>query len=153
VPINKSQVTKIISLDLSGIPEDQVDDAKQEVLNFIKEQMLSDFAKATSPVTGDDFVPLSKKYEKYKETKSSAPIANMELTGAMLDALDAIDKGGNKIEIGWFDSDQAVKAFNHTTGDTVPKRPLIPGKGEDFRGGIMDEIQSILDGYRSDNGN
>ncbi len=149
MPINKGQVTKILQLDLTGIPLDEREDAKQAVLDYIKEQMLSDLGQAVSPVTGDSFTPLSKEYAKYKETKSSNVIPNMELTGALLDSLTGIDKGGTKIEIGWFEDDQAVKAFNHTTGDTVPKRPLIPKPDEDFRSGIMDEIESILDEFRN----
>lgn len=149
MPLNRSQATKILSLDLTGIPLKARADAKAEVLQYLEEQMLADFAKAKSPVTGQKFVPLSAAYKDVKKGQSSSVIANMELTGALLDSLKGIDKPGNKIEIGWFDSDQAVKAFNHTTGDTVPERPLIPAPREDFRSGIMSEIEKILDEYRA----
>ena len=150
MPINKSKVTKILELDLEGIPQDMREDAKAEVMDFLREQMLADLGEATSPVTGRAFRKLSKDYAEYKAGESSSVIPNMELTGSMLDALGVLDKGGSKIEIGWFDPDEAVKAFNHTVGDTVPKRPLIPAPDDDFRPGIMKEIQAILDGYRGE---
>lgn len=133
---------------MEGIPRSKRDDAKEEVLNFIKEQMLADLSESVSPVTGDEFAPLSKKYAEFKKMQSSAVKPNMELTGALLDSLQFEDKGGDKVEIGWFDEDQAVKAYNHTVGDTVPKRPLIPGPREDFREGIMDEVEKILNEFR-----
>jgi len=148
MPINKSKVTKILDLDLDGIPRDLREEAKAEVMDFIKEQMLADFGEATSPVTGRAFKKLSKAYAEYKAGESSSVTPNMELTGEMLDALEVVDKGGSKLEVGWWDEEQAVKAFNHTTGDTLPKRPLIPTPDEDFRGGIMREIDAILEGYR-----
>ena len=148
MPINKSKVTKILDLDLDGIPASLREDAKAEVMDFLKEQMLADLGEAVSPVTGRAFRKLSKDYAEYKAGESSSVIPNMELTGAMLDALEVVDKGGSKIEVGWFEEDEAVKAFNHTTGDTVPKRPLIPAPDDNFRGGIMKEIGAILDGYR-----
>jgi hypothetical protein len=148
MPIYKNRVTKILSLDLSDIPADQQEDAKAEVMDFLKEQMLSDIGEAKSPVTGRAFRKLSKDYAEYKEGESSSVIPNMELTGEMLDALEVEDRGGSKIEIGWFEEDQAAKAFNHTTGDTVPKRPLIPTPSQEFRPGILEEIENILGEYR-----
>lgn len=150
MPINKSKVTKILDLDLDGIPKDMREDAKAEVMDFLKEQMLADLGEATSPVTGRAFKKLSKAYAEYKAGESSSVIPNMELTGEMLDALEIVDKGGSKVEIGWFEDDQAVKAYNHTVGDTLPKRPLIPAPNEDFRSGIMKEIGAILEGYRGE---
>ncbi len=149
MPISKSAVYKILDLDLAGIPEGDWSNAKEEVLDYVKEQILVDLSRAQSPVTGEAFVALSPEYAKRKAEVSSAVIPNMELTGDLLDALVSRDARGSKIEVGWFDPDQAIKAFNHTTGDTVPKRPLIPDPKEDFRPEIMEGIKAILDGYRA----
>ena len=146
--ISKSKVTKIINLDLSGIPEEDRDDAKQEVIDFLKEQLLVDYSNRLSPVDGKTWKGLSPDYKEFKATISSDVSANMELNGDMLDSLEVRDRDGNSIEAGFFDSKQAIKAFNHTTGDTVPKRPLIPRPKEEFRPGIMDEINSILEEFR-----
>ena len=80
--------------------------------------------------------------EAKREVTSSA-VANMELTGDMLDALVAVDHSRG-IEVGFFDSDQAIKAFNHNTGDTVPTRKSIPSPKENFRPAIRDEIREII---------
>lgn len=148
MPIYQNRVTKILSLDLDGIPKDEREAAKAEVMDFLKEQMLLDIGEAKSPVTGRAFKKLSKDYAEYKEGESSSPIANMELTGDMLDALLVVDKGGSKIEVGWFDGIETAKAYNHTVGDTLPMRPLIPQPSENFHSGIMSEIENILEGYR-----
>lgn len=152
MPINKSKVTKILDLDLDGIPRDMREEAKAEVMDFLKEQMLADFGEATSPVTGRAFKKLSKAYAEYKAGESSSVMPNMELTGEMLDALEVVDKGGSKLEVGWWDEEQAVKAHGHTTGHdgdpNYPVRKLIPTPDEDFRSGIMREIDAILEGYR-----
>lgn len=153
MPINKSEVYKILELDMDGIPAADRERAKQDVADFVKEQMLADLGRGKSPVTGDAFKPLSEAYKQVKKEFSSQLIPNMELHGDLLDALTAETRTGSSIEIGWFDKDQAVKAFNHTTGDTVPKRPLIPGPREDFRPEIMDGISSILEGYRASKSN
>lgn len=50
---------------------------------------------------------------------------NMSLTGDMLGLMDVINETSNTIEIGWLDDTQNAKAFNHNTGDTVPKRPFF----------------------------
>ncbi len=148
MPISKDEVTKILELDLTGIPRSDRAKAKQDVLDFIKEQVLADIAEARSPVTGKAFRALSKDYKQLKQTESGAPIANMELTGAMLDAFDGRMKG-NTVEVGWWIPEQAVKAYNHTTGDTVPQRQLLPGPDDDFRPAIMREVNNILDEYRA----
>ena len=154
MPINKSKVTKILDLDLDGIPASLREDAKAEVMDFLKEQMLADLGEAVSPVTGRAFRKLSKDYAEYKAGESSSVMPNMELTGAMLDALEVVDKGGSKIEVGWFEEEQAAKAHGHNTGHDgqkgYPVRKLIPEPKEDFRGGILKEINSILNGYRED---
>ena len=148
MPITKSKVSKILSLNLNEIPEEDRDDAKQEVIDFLKEQLLVDYSNRLSPVTGKTWKGLSADYKEFKSTISSDVTANMELNGDMLDSLEVRDRSGNEIEAGFFESSEAIKAFNHTTGDTVPKRPLIPRPKESFRKGIMSEIDSILEEFR-----
>lgn len=149
--IEKEEVSKIIELDMTGIPEADQGDATQEVADYIKEQVLADLGRGLSPVTGHAFKKLSKSYEVLKEKESANPIANMELTGAMLDALVSEPQGDGTVWIGWDDPDQAIKSFAHNTGDGVPQRKSIPAPRENFRPEIRDGIDSILAGYRTDN--
>lgn len=50
---------------------------------------------------------------------------NMKLTGDMLGTVDVLEVGENDIKIGWNDPEENAKAFNHNTGDTVPKRQFF----------------------------
>lgn len=67
---------------------------------------------------------------------------NMTLTGDMLGLLDVIDETSQTVTLGWSDPEQNAKAFNHNTGDTVPKRP--------FFGLSKKEIREIADKFRPD---
>jgi hypothetical protein len=131
-----------------GIPRSDRATAVKDVADFVKESMLDYYGDGVSPVTGDKFKRLSKDYAKFKRGQSSSAYANMELTGEMLDALEYKIKG-SKIEIGWFGGVDAKKAFNHTTGDTLPKRPLVPTARQKFDDPIEEGITEILDAYRA----
>jgi hypothetical protein len=61
---------------------------------------------------------------------------NMTLTGAMLSQLDLLSDGPNTIRIGWEETEQILKAYNHNVGDTVTKR--------DFFGVTMAEAKKVI---------
>lgn len=70
--------------------------------------------------------PYSKKYAESVEFKAagkSRGSVNMSLTGDMLASID-FEESGNKITLK-IAEDQVEKAYNHITGDTVPKRPFF----------------------------
>jgi len=73
--------------------------------------------------------PYSKEYANSTEFKAhgkSRGNVNMTLTGDMLGLIDIKRKTSDTITIGWNKGDgQDAKAFNHNTGDTVPKRPFF----------------------------
>jgi hypothetical protein len=77
-------------------------------------------------------VTLKKPYSKaYKDSldfkafgKSPAKI-NMTLTGDMLGLMDIKKQTGESITIGWDEKDENAKAYNHSVGDTVPRRPFF----------------------------
>ena len=105
-------------------PDDRLRASKiagEEALKRIKEMV----SKQSSPVTGSSFKSLSADYKKYKKGVVGNGKANMELTGDMLGELD-LDYDEDSFTIFIDDPDEAIKAFNHNTGDTVPKRPFIP---------------------------
>jgi hypothetical protein len=76
-------------------------------------------------VNGKSLKKYSKTYvesDEFKAYGKSEGNVNMKLTGDMLGLMDIIDEKKNKIVIGWTDGGDAAKAYNHVTGDTVPKR-------------------------------
>ena len=149
MPTNKSRVTKFV--DLKGVPPDLIGEVSEEVGEFLLTQVLEDIAKGISSVSGRKWKGLSPQYKDVKAKETSAVKANLELTGEMLDDLDWRLKN-KRIEIGWFkDKDQTIKAFNHNTGDTLPKRQSIPRPSEKFRPGIRKEMDAIINEVLRDN--
>lgn len=71
--------------------------------------------------------PYSKEYADSLEFKAygkKKDDVNMKLTGSMLASIDVINDNSKKIKIG-IGNEDAPKAYNHQTGDTVPKRPFF----------------------------
>ena len=146
--ITLGELEKKLSLD---IPDDlKARERKQlleEIGEYIKIAMLDLIGDQRSPVTGQEWKQLSKNYAAKKGSKE----ANMDLNGDMLDALDyKVVK--DELYVGWFDSDQAVKAYGHTTGmkdhpwleGVTPKRKLIPNEKENFTAEILSGIESVV---------
>lgn len=72
--------------------------------------------------------PYSKEYAdslEFKAAGKSRGKVNMTLTGDMLGLMDITRQTGNEIEIGWTESEENAKAYNHSIGDTVPRRPFF----------------------------
>jgi hypothetical protein len=72
--------------------------------------------------------PYSDDYSESAEFKAfgkSKSDVNMTLTGDMLGLMDITKQSANTVTIGWRDSEQELKAFNHITGDTVPRRDFF----------------------------
>lgn len=70
-------------------------------------------------------------YEKYGKTGT----VNMELKGNMLEDTDVRNITANTLDIAITNSTEKKKAFNHITGDTLPRR--------DFFGVTKKEIKSV----------
>lgn len=108
--------------------------------------VLKDTASQRSAVSGMPWKGLSKAYRKEK-SKIAPGIANLELHGDMLDALKT-KPYRDGIEIGIYDSNEALKADNHnkfsakSRGTNLPKRQFIPNKGEEYRKGILDQLKT-----------
>lgn len=71
--------------------------------------------------------PYSDEYIKSPEFKAfgkDKKKVNMKLTGSMLASVDLIGDHSSKIQIG-IENEDAPKAYNHMTGDTVPVRPFL----------------------------
>ncbi len=69
---------------------------------------------------------------------------NMSLTGDMLASIQVEDLGDNKISVYIDGETEVLKAYNHLTGDTVPKRPFFGVSQKDVKDVIMD-FQSEID--------
>ena len=126
--------------ELSGLPPVLVSDILNEIGDYLKVSILDYVGQAETPVSGGKFkATLSPDYAE-REGKDQA---NLDQTGSMLDSL-TFEVTGTKVIIGIFDSDQAPKAFNHNTGDTLPMRQFIPTEDQTFKRDIMRGIDEII---------
>jgi hypothetical protein len=127
--------------------------ALEDIADYVKESVLSSVGESESPVAGyGRFKPLSASYRKLKKAEGGTPVSNLELTGAMLSALDCYGKGTSKLVLE-IAGEQAEKAesHNHHFGDSKnPMRRFIPSKRETFKKDILEGIEMIIDSYRED---
>jgi len=130
----------------STLEIDAPESVKQEIGEFLVEQILASTAEAKSPVAGyGKFPALSKLYKTKKEEAGRSGVPNLDFDGDMLSALDyeITDEG---LKIGVF-GDQAPKADGHNnlSGESqLPLRRFLPDVGEGFKKEISAEIEAIL---------
>lgn len=148
--INK--ITKNLNLDLSNVPVNQRSAAKEDVGNFVKEEILRSLSTGNSPVAGEQFKKLSKQYA--DEFKGGNQTPNLELEGDLLDALKFEEKASG-IEIGIFPGKEVPKADGHNnfSGDSkLPKRRFIPEENQTFKKKIMNGVNAIIREYETEPG-
>ena len=146
MPINKNETSKFIPIKMpKGLDDSEKEDLKASIGEFVISEMLRYVADGTSPVSGGRaFKKLTKKYA--EKEKGGDTTANLDLHGDMLGSL-TFEPSSKGIKVGIFDSDQAIKSYNHNVGDTLPKRQFIPNADEDFKKDIMKGIDSIIKDY------
>lgn len=144
------EVSKEIKLNLSGIPDDQHDDLKEEIGQFVVNEILRNVAQGKSPVKGESFKKLSLKYA--QEQKQGRRTPNLNLEGDMLAALK-FDPTPAGIKVGIF-GDEADKADGHNkhhgNNKSLPRRRFIPKGYQNFKPEITNEIKSILKEAKED---
>ncbi len=132
--------------DNPSISEDTKARVTDRVGMFLVEQILSSVATQQSPVEGEAWPTLSSEYRKYKKSQGATPVANMELTGDMLNSL-TYRPTAKGVEVGVFGS-EAPKADGHNKfsglENNTPQRRFLPGEGQEFRGGIQSEVDAII---------
>lgn len=116
--------------------------SQRVVGRIIVDEMKSFITKGISPVMGYRRFVAYKNPDRYPADKKPNRPVDMTLTGEMLRALTFRVRSGEAFELGWW-GEQAVKANNHNTGDTVPERRLIPNKqGEQFNVSITRKLKN-----------
>lgn len=138
-----SKVTKVLNLDLTDIPDDLKSEAKEDVGDYLVNEISDSCSRSTSPVgRGAGF-----------KNKKDGSASRLYQEGDMLGVLMHKPVTGG-VEVGIFDYDEAQKADNHCKFSSeskrtpVPRRAFIPTENESFRSDITREINTILDSYR-----
>ena len=152
--VDKVTYTLDLSDKLKDLRPREKKTALNEVGQYLVEQILENCGRGqTSVANGSWKRSLSPKYREVKGDQSSSTFANMELTGAMLDALE-YRVNGSKVEVGIFDYDEAQKADNHnkfsssSQATPVPQRQFIPRPKETFKRDIITEVLNIIEEFK-----
>lgn len=133
-----SPVTSVVELDLQGLDDAQRDRAKRIAGDIIVDGINDILDQSRSPVLGGSF----------KKQKADGERSILFEFGDMRDSLEWRDAGGNSIEIGSWDADETPKLYNHTVGDTLPQRQVLPFSNETFKDEIMDRVNRAIDELR-----
>jgi hypothetical protein len=130
---------------------DVSDDSKEEaaiaVADFIKTEIYSYVGSGKSPVQGESFRQLSKKYAELEKGGDRTP--NLELTGGMLAGLEVEGTPDGKVKVyisGDFENDKASghNQFSGGESDTLPKRRFIPEDKQKFKSDIEKGIKELV---------
>lgn len=145
--------------ELVGVdpPESQADrnSAMREIGEFIVNEVRSYCADASSPVSGGSWkATLSKEYAKRKVAAGGDPIANLELTGELMDAVSFEVTDDTTMEFGVWGA-QAAKADGHNNfsgASELPLREFVPKEGGTFKRDILSGIRLIAEQYTPEGG-
>lgn len=122
MPIKKNKIS--FEIDLTEKVKKIKPSKRKEVVEEIGIALISEMERylddGASPVSGGS----------YKRKKKDGGISDMYETGAMLGNL-TFDAFRDKIVFKITDSKEKKKAYNHNTGDTLPKRQFIPNDSDD----------------------
>lgn len=137
--IRKDEVT--YTFDLSEVvPEftlldsDQKDHIKSLVAETVIDGIQSHLDKSSSPVSKG----------KFKSFKKDGDPSQLFDKGKMRKAISWKEGEGDNIEVGIFSAKEAIKAFNHNTGDTLPTRKFIPSEDEKFKVSILNAVKRVI---------
>ena len=154
-------VIKKIKLDLSKVSKSDKKLVKAEVAQYIVDNIVDRVGRQNSPVSKGKFKKnLSPEYKKLKIAAKGSGAADLNLTGSMLENVEARFKG-SEMSVGLHQdagSENMLKAENHnkttqrSLKSKVPARQFIPKKNEKFKREIMKDIKDIIDSYAQDEG-
>lgn len=121
----------------------------KDIADLVKDEILSHVSQGKSPVLGEGtFARLSTEYK--DREKFGNPIANLDLSGEMLNKLKVIPKNG-KIEVSVDGSSKRLlgRVEGHNQHDNslahpLPKRRFIPKENQKWRQAISSEIKNIV---------
>lgn len=137
--------------------KDRRDRARQEIADFIKEQILIKVGGGASPVKNGKWTrQLTASYLREKLEETGISFSNLELSGEMLDALESRLEGDRKVAVG-ISGDQAGKAdgnnrgtYGRSGGTRSRRREFIPRSGQTFDDVIMAGIERIITNHMTD---
>jgi phage gpG-like protein len=110
--------------DLMGtqVPDDE--DIRQEIAQAVIDKII-DRTQSGKSLNGKPFKKLSEEYADRKMALVGSSEADLHLYGDMFESMTLTDSTAEEIVIGFDDETQNAKAYNHDTGDTLPRRQFF----------------------------
>ncbi len=144
MPINRSESTKKVRLDLKGLTPQEKQRAKEAAGSILVEEINNSLDSSTSPV----------KNGKFKALKADNTASFLFEDGSMRQSItfDPLDE--DAVDVGIFQDSPRVerlKGFNHNNGDTLPQRRFIAAPNQKFKDSIMTRVNNAINDIR-DNG-
>lgn len=126
-----------MKLNLKGLNQEEKTRAKQESGIAIVDGINDFLDQHVSPVSGGRF----------KQKKADGTLSSLFEFGDMRAQITFEELETDHVEVGIFadaPTKERLKAFNHGTGDTVPKREFIAAPNKKFKKVIMDSVNTIV---------
>ena len=132
--------------DLDGLDKAERLELLEEIGEYLKVTILDFVGDSRSPVSG------APDFRDKKDGESSI----LDDQGDLLDSLDfKINRSATSVDIGFFEKDQAAKAFGHATrmeghpwlDGKVPRRQIIPLEEESFKREIKSGIKMVIEDF------
>lgn len=143
----KLSIDKTITLSEVSLEVEILEEATfGDVINQIAFEAIDLIVQRTEnglDVRGNSFKNYSKEYtesQNFEAFGKSSGDVNLVQEGNMINSIQVIEAYDNYFKIGYTDELNTLKAFNHNTGDTVPRR--------EFFGINKKEMNSILEKYQ-----
>ena len=122
--VEVTEVSQTFDLgDITGVDLSESNDLKNRIGQAFIDKIVSR-SKSGVDLYGNAFAAYAESYKKSDvfEAFGKSDNVNMTLTDNMNSSLDIVENSGNNIKLGWNDSLNNAKAYNHMVGDTVKKR-------------------------------
>tara|TARA_Y100000593_G_scaffold76291_1_gene140972 strand:- start:88 stop:564 length:477 start_codon:yes stop_codon:yes gene_type:complete len=154
MPIKKGKMSFKVDLtselDDLGISGNKRKQAAQAAGEVALGGILEATSQEVSPVNRmRGFPALQKDYKKFKRKKGKGSKANLRLNEEMLPSM-RVEADKNSFTIKITDSVEKKKAYNHNTGDTLPRRQFLPNdeEGQQLKPGIRKAYLKMLEEYK-----
>ena len=140
--ITLSEVSLEIEILSDGNFGDVINQIAFEVIDYIVQRTENGL-----DVRGNSFKNYSESYknsENFEAFGKSTGDVNLVQEGNMINSIQVIEAYDNYFKIGYTDELNILKAFNHNTGDTVPRREFF-GINKKEMNAILEKYQYIVD--------
>lgn len=122
--------------------------ALREIQDIVLNGVFTRVLSGSSPVSGESFPKLTRKYADSKKGGDRTP--DLNLTGEMLSSLRVQKKRGNTLRLTVL-TDQQPKADGHNNfsgKSKLPRRRFIPEEDQTFKREIIDGIRSAIRSFK-----